>query len=118
MTGALLPRLIRLRDAPRYMGMDRNRFNHAVRPFVTEIPIGFQGVAFDRLELDAWADDYMARNGRPGRPQGGRLWGEREYRAYDNGTASGISTNASAGGEFARAVEQLTSKRRSGFLPD
>ena len=53
----LLPRFIRLRDAPGYVGMDRNRFNAEVRPLVTEIPIGSQGVAFDRLDLDVWADD-------------------------------------------------------------
>ncbi len=38
----LLPRLIRLRDAPAYLGMDRNRFNAEVRPLLTEIPIGEQ----------------------------------------------------------------------------
>jgi predicted DNA-binding transcriptional regulator AlpA len=59
------PRLIRFRDAPRYLGMDRNRFNIEVRPRVTEVRIGRQGVAFDRLELDAWVDDYLACNGRP-----------------------------------------------------
>ena len=62
----LLPRFIRLRDAPFYLGMDRNRFNAEIRPFVTEIAIGIQGVAFDRLDLDARADDYKQRNGRPG----------------------------------------------------
>ena len=51
------PRLLRLRDAPGYLGMDRNRFNSKVRPFLVEIPIGSQGIAFDRLELDAWADE-------------------------------------------------------------
>lgn len=35
--------------------MDRNRFNAEVRPFVTELPIGTQGIAFDRLDLDQWA---------------------------------------------------------------
>ncbi len=59
------PRIIRFRDAPLYLGMDRNRFNAEVRPFVTEVPIGKQGIGFDRLELDAWLDDYIARNGRP-----------------------------------------------------
>lgn len=49
----LLPRLIRFRDAPTYLGMDRNRFNSEVRPDLTEVPIGSQGIAFDRLELDA-----------------------------------------------------------------
>jgi len=53
-TDTVLPRLIRFRDAPNYLGMDRNRFNAEVRGCVTEIPIGAQGVAFDRLELDAW----------------------------------------------------------------
>ncbi len=52
----LLPRLIRLKDVPKYIGMDKNRFNHLVRPNLIEIPIGAQGVAFDRLDLDAWVD--------------------------------------------------------------
>jgi hypothetical protein len=52
----ITPRLLRFRDAPRYLGMDRNRFNAIVRPYLTEIRIGKQGIAFDRLELDAWVD--------------------------------------------------------------
>lgn len=47
----ILARFIRLRDAPDYLGMNRNRFNREVRPFITEIPIGGQGIAFDRLDL-------------------------------------------------------------------
>ena len=62
---AILPRLLRFRDAPGYLGMDRNRFNQEVRPYLIEIPIGRQGIAFDRLELDAWVDEYVSRNGRP-----------------------------------------------------
>ena len=61
----LLPRLIRFRDAPSYLGMDRNRFNSEVRPYITEIPIGTQGIAFDRLDLDAWVEDYKNCSGRP-----------------------------------------------------
>ncbi len=67
----LLPRLVRLRDAPAYLGMDRNRFNNEVRPHLTNIPIGQQGIAFDRLELDAWVEDYISRNGR--RPKAPKL---------------------------------------------
>ena len=59
-----LPRLIRLRDVDTYLGMDRNRFNEEVRPFVTAVPIGVQGIAFDRLELDQWVDAYKERYGR------------------------------------------------------
>ena len=58
------PRLIRLRDAPTYPGMDKNRFNRKVRSNLAQIPIGKQGIAFDRLEIDAWLEDYVKCNGR------------------------------------------------------
>jgi hypothetical protein len=45
--------------------MDKNRFNREVRPCLVVIPIGTQGVAFDRLDLDAWADEHKRRNGCP-----------------------------------------------------
>ena len=44
---ALLPRFLRLRDAPRYLGMDKNRFNADVRPWVPSFRIGAQGIAFE-----------------------------------------------------------------------
>jgi len=103
----LLPRFIRLRDAPFYLGMDRNRFNAEVRPLLTEIPIGRQGIAFDRLELDAWAENQKSRNGRPGRPQGERLWDAKRRRGSSSVARTGTSTSVSVGGEFARALERL-----------
>src|SRR5690606_29512675 len=109
----LLPRLLRFRDAPRYLGMDRNRFNAEVRPYVTNIPIGRQGIAFDRLELDAWADQYKSRNGRPGRLQGERPWDAEECPASSGGGAYGISTNGSKGNEFAKALARLSLRRHS-----
>ncbi|MBS1211410.1 MAG: hypothetical protein H6R26_26, partial [Proteobacteria bacterium] len=84
----VLPRLIRLRDAPTYLGMDRNRFNASVRPYLTEIPIGEQGVAFDRLDLDAWADDHKQCNGRPGcklQPREVKPWAKKLHRASAKG---------------------------------
>ena len=60
----LQPRFVRLRDAPKYLGMDRHRFNLEVRPYLLEIPIGKQGIAFDRLEIDVWVEEYVKRNGR------------------------------------------------------
>ena len=68
------PRLIRLRDAPSYLGMDRNRFNREVRPTLLGFRIGRQGVAFDRLEMDAWLNEYRRSNGRPTLNQGDDLW--------------------------------------------
>jgi hypothetical protein len=110
--------LIRFRDAPRYLGMDRNRFNAEVRPLLTEFPIGRQGIAFDRLELDAWVDDYAARNGRPRRSKGEPSWDARKCQASSSEAASGTSTSISAGGTFAKALAQLTSRKRSAISQD
>jgi hypothetical protein len=94
----LLPRLLRFRDAPRYLGMDRNRFNAEVRPYLTNIPIGRQGIAFDRLELDAWVDEYKSRNGRrlkASKPEDDVCQRSKAAcRDFVRGTASGTSKSA------------------------
>jgi hypothetical protein len=108
----ILPRLIRYRDVPRYLGMDRNRFNTEVRGSLTEVPIGVQGIAFDRLELDEWVDQYIASNGRPGRKKGS-IWDAKERRVSSNVAVSGTSTSASAGGEFVKALTRLASKKQN-----
>ena len=107
------PRVIRFKDAPAYLGMDRNRFNAEVRPFITAVPIGKQGVAFDRLELDAWFEDYKSRNGRPGQPKGERLWDAKGRQGSSKGVPIGISTKKPTDGVFAKAVEQIASKKRN-----
>ncbi len=106
----IAPRIIRFRDAPTYLGMDRNRFNAEVRPYITEVPIGKQGIGFDRLELDAWFDDYKRCNGRPAR-KGMKRWDANTYQGSSSEPESGISTNTSVGGEFARALVRLNSKK-------
>jgi hypothetical protein len=109
----LLPRIIRFHDALHYLGMDRNRFNAEVRPYLTEIPIGRQGIGFDRIDRDAWADDYKSRKGRPAR-KGEKPWDANEYPASSCEAGNGISTNGSAGGEFARALKQVNLKKQNG----
>lgn len=108
----MLPRVIRFRHAPVYLGMDRNRFNRIVRPFITEIPIGKQGIAFDRLELDRWADQYIQSNGRPGKTSGDELWDEKSPQGSLTEMESGTSTNGSVGNVFAKAVQQIRSQRQ------
>jgi hypothetical protein len=104
------PRLLRLRDAPRYLGMDKNRFNLEVRPSLTVIPIGTQGVAFDRLDLDAWADEYERRNGCPKADfERRKSWDSRNRQASPCEVQSGISTKTSSERAFARALERATS---------
>lgn len=55
------PRFIRMGKAPAYLGMCRRVFNQDARPFLREITIGKQGIAFDRVELDRFADEYAER---------------------------------------------------------
>ncbi len=38
----ILPRVIRAKHAPSYLGMSREVFNRDVKPFVTVVPIGFR----------------------------------------------------------------------------
>src|SRR5262249_2190405 len=102
---AVPPRLLRLRDAPRYLGMDKNRFNREVRPCVTVIPIGTHGVAFDRLDLDGWVDEYKRRNGRPpARTEGATPWEPIERPGSSSAVQFGISTRCSEERAFERAL--------------
>jgi predicted DNA-binding transcriptional regulator AlpA len=50
----MTPRLIRFKDAPKYLAMDRHCFNREVRPYLAEIRFGKQSVAFDKTDLDDW----------------------------------------------------------------
>ena len=117
MTYPFQPRLIRLRDAPLYLGMDRNRFNKKVRPGLTEIPIGEQGIAFDRLDLDAWVEEYKSRNGRPAvMNEGEKSWDAKRHQDSINGMESGILINKSKDlADFEKVVKQAATKKRSRF---
>ena len=65
--------------------MDKNRFNREVRPSVLALRIGIQGIAFDRVDLDAWADDYKSRNGcHAARLHRSKLWEPTKCQASPN----------------------------------
>lgn len=118
MSKYLLPRLIRLRDAPGYLGMDRHRFNEEVRPNIMEIPIGNQGVAFDRLDLDAWVDDYIHCSGRPAVTKQRSLeqWDEKNRQVSLKEGSIGISIKRSLDAEFEKALVRATSKKQKSTL--
>ena len=109
----LLPRLIRLKNAPEYLGMDRHRFNQEVRPNLTEIPIGSHGVAFDRLDLDAWVEQYKRRSGRPAayNHRSMEIWDENEHQVSTNVGKSGKLTKKSLDADFAKALALVNSKK-------
>src|SRR5208283_1614298 len=113
MKNRMLPRLVRLRDAPNYLGMDPNRFNAEVRPHLVEIPIGKQGIAFDRIDLDAWVDQYKTRNGRPGKAMGGKpKWDKKFRQGSGNEVKPGTSGKQSEITEFEKALERASSRKR------
>ena len=109
----LIPRLIRLRDAPTYVGMDRHRFNKDVRPNLVEIPMGTQGIAFDRLDLDAWVEHYKQRSGRPAASNNRSLeiWDENERQGSTNVVGTGRLTKKSLDAAFAKALALANSKK-------
>ena len=117
-TCSFLPRLIRLRDAPTYLGMDRHRFNDEVRPGLTEIPIGNQGIAFDRLDLDAWVDDYIRCSGRPAvtRQRSLEQWDEKNRQVSSKEGSIGISIKRSLDAEFEKALVRAVSKKQKNIF--
>src|SRR5687767_5508547 len=99
--------------------MDRNRFDQEVRPELTEIPIGQRGIAFDRHELDAWADAYISACGRPSRKGKGVAICElgREASSWPQ-MAAGPSTRSTRDSESTNdSATSARSKPRPGLMP-
>jgi hypothetical protein len=109
----LLSRFVRFRDAPAFFGMNKNLFNREVRPHLTEIRIGRQGRAFDRLEMEASAEEYRSRNGRPAAARS-KPWDKTEGECQDSSDVveCGTSTRLSTERAFAKALEHATSRKR------
>ena len=60
------PRVIRLTDAPAYLGMGIKYFNEHVRPNVELVELaGNHMKMFDRLDLDRWFTNHKAASERP-----------------------------------------------------
>ena len=114
-TKGFLPRLWRLRDAPDYFATNIHRFNKEVRPYLTEIPIGKQGIAFDRLEMDAYIEHYISCFGRPAKYGGIKQWDAKKYRDFRNDMESGESIKKSLDKEFVKALEPARWKRLKRF---
>ena len=122
----LIPRFIRAKEAPGYLGMCRAIFDETVRPFVSEFPIGGRGVGFDRQELDDWATAYVEARAidkkgateqqlpRSERQKGDKSWRENRSQASPKGAGSGISTRKSTANDFTKVLELVNGKKQSG----
>jgi hypothetical protein len=113
MPAAILPRFIRATNAPHYLGMCKDVFASDAKPHLKAIRIGKRGVGYDRLDLDAFADDYKARNGLPEENQNGGLeWEPQEQResplkmtAPEPSTKSGAGIESSPGSGQSRKTK-------------
>ena len=116
---SFLPRVIRAKDASRYLGMDKNKFNKIVRPFLVAVILGPHSIGYDRLDLDAWWEDYKSRYGRSSAENfEGEIqsWPTKETSKVSSfAKASGTSIQSSMESEFAKAVAQVTNKKQKQY---
>ena len=103
-------RFYRRPDAARYLGMSTFLFDRLARPFLTEIPIGDQGVAFDRFELDAWADHHVSANGRSAQKEG--LWLRSHPASTSGARYGGLRKPSKDMVDCEKVLEQVISTRR------
>lgn len=95
--------------------MCRDVFNKTVRPYVREFPIGKQGIGFDRLELDQWADAYIAAHStdKKTRVESSSLpTVTPQSRSKKSGALAGSATNKSShktptSEDFYRLVDEI-----------
>lgn len=103
----LQPRIVRAGQAPAYCGMGRELFSDQIRPFVSVIEMGKQGLGFDRLELDAALDEYISRRGRAPAQKWSNAKCQKTGMVSALGVAPGTSRNELTDRGFAKALDQL-----------
>ena len=74
-----MPRVIRMSQAPAYLGMSEPHFNVHVRPYLVEVRDARSMISFDRLDLDAWWEQHKQANGKPAKEI--QSW-QKEPQAY------------------------------------
>ena len=103
----LQPRIIRAGQAPTYCGMGRELFAEQIRPFVSVIEMGKQGIGFDRLELDEALDEYISRRGRAPAQKRSDTKCRKMGTVSAFGAVSGTSRNDLTDGGFGKALDRL-----------
>ena len=105
----VIPRFIRQRDAPKYLGMSEPTFNETVRPYITVMKEG-RAIFYDRLDLDDWADTFKAANGKPGKLMEETSW-QNPHPAFEKKAQHGTLTKQLPAGNFEKALAKKNLKR-------
>ena len=106
------PRVIRLTDAPAYLGMGIKYFNEHVRPHVELVSIGYHMKMFDRLDLDRWFLSHKAASERPAKEK--QSWQKEVQPASTRKAKSGTSKNTSVVSLFEQQLEKRKLSKRNG----
>jgi hypothetical protein len=93
--------------------MSRAVFDQEIRPYLVTVPIGVQGLGFDRLDIDRALDEYISRRGRAPAQQWSKEKWQKPQQVSASGRASGISTNVSEASEFEKALGRASKRKRS-----
>ncbi|MBX2807218.1 MAG: hypothetical protein KTR20_01185 [Cellvibrionaceae bacterium] len=99
--------------------MSRDAFNKFVKPYVTEAPIGKQGIGYDRLELEAWWVHYKRGDGRSAKyPLGETLWvNDNPCQGSDFGMESGTLINGTSNSQEAAFNKALALVKKTSKKP-
>ena len=106
------PRVIRLTDAPAYLGIGIKYFNAHVRPHVELVDIGYHMKMFDRLDLDRWFTNHKAASERPAKEQ--QSWQKEVQPVSTRKAKSGTSKNTSVVSLFEQQLEKRKLSKRNG----
>ncbi|MET0002067.1 MAG: hypothetical protein ABW087_00370 [Candidatus Thiodiazotropha sp.] len=105
--------LLRHKNAPAYLAMDRNRFNKEIRPHMLEVKMGEQGIAYYRKHLDSIAEAYVSTHGKPNKQYEEELWDNHAFLgSLKSQTAFGTSTSNYEENEFVKVAEQVTGTKQ------
>ena len=106
-------KIIRLSDAPSYLGVNKNKFNRDIRPLLHELALGDRSVGFNRSELDNFIDKQTDQDTTkelepwelPPKNGTARL-------ASSSGETSGTSSARSATPKLDAAFKQVTADKQ------
>lgn len=109
--GVINPRIIRLKDAHKYLGVSRSRFFANIRHQIPEIRLGKRTICFEKVDLDNWLDNYKRQHSRPAQSRRVDKWGKRESQACIKGAIRGTSTSMFTDKDFAKVLSLARSKK-------
>lgn len=112
---AFLPRVIRVKDAHRYLGMDKTTFAREIRPYLTLIKITNKSRGFERVDIDHAFDVYICGRCCPPKkplPIGDNICESKQVSTLTPQVTAGSSTKKLKENAFANALSTAKSSAK------